>query len=190
MQDGNTTPIISLMAGTGDVTWGAGDISNTQLMGTSNVNSLVESLPAITVLAPLDSPALTGTPTAPTPGLGDNSTTVATTAYVISALASPFQLSTIGGNYTLGLSDGNTEIEFSATSTATVTISPHSTTPYPVGFSVNLRQMNTGQIVVAGGAGVTVRSPNGLKTRAQYSTISLIQSNTTDTWVVGGDSTP
>lgn len=38
-------------------------------------------------LAPLDSPALTGTPTAPTPTHGDNDTSVATTAFVQDALA-------------------------------------------------------------------------------------------------------
>jgi hypothetical protein len=37
--------------------------------------------------APLASPALTGTPTAPTPTNGDNSTKVATTAFVDTALA-------------------------------------------------------------------------------------------------------
>jgi len=34
------------------------------------------------LLAPLASPALTGTPTAPTPGAGDNTTKLATTAFV------------------------------------------------------------------------------------------------------------
>lgn len=38
------------------------------------------------LLAPLASPALTGTPTAPTPDVGDNSTKLATTAFVISQL--------------------------------------------------------------------------------------------------------
>ena len=38
----------------------------------------------VTVLAPLASPALTGTPTVPTPPAGDNSTRIATTAFVLS----------------------------------------------------------------------------------------------------------
>lgn len=37
--------------------------------------------------APLDSPALTGTPSAPTPAAGDNDTSIATTAFVQAALA-------------------------------------------------------------------------------------------------------
>jgi hypothetical protein len=43
-------------------------------------------------LAPLSNPAFTGTPTAPTPGTSDNTTKIATTAYVkanIAALAAP-----------------------------------------------------------------------------------------------------
>jgi hypothetical protein len=41
---------------------------------------------ALALKAPLASPALTGTPTAPTPSAGDNSTTIATTAYVDDAV--------------------------------------------------------------------------------------------------------
>lgn len=47
----------------------------------------------VTGAAPLASPALTGVPTAPTPGAGDNSTKIATTAFVEAALgaaAAPF----------------------------------------------------------------------------------------------------
>lgn len=41
--------------------------------------------------APLASPALTGTPTAPTPSSGDNSTKIATTAYVRGEVAKEIQ---------------------------------------------------------------------------------------------------
>ena len=43
---------------------------------------------ALLAYAPLASPALTGNPTAPTPALGDNDTSISTTAFVQSALAS------------------------------------------------------------------------------------------------------
>jgi hypothetical protein len=46
------------------------------------------SVAQVTGAAPLASPALTGTPTAPTPGNGDNSSKVATTAFVSTALTS------------------------------------------------------------------------------------------------------
>ena len=41
----------------------------------------------LTTYAPLNSPAFTGTPTAPTPAINDNSTEIATTAYVQNNLA-------------------------------------------------------------------------------------------------------
>jgi len=44
-----------------------------------------------TTKAPLASPALTGTPTAPTPSSGDNSTKIATTAYVRGEIAKEIQ---------------------------------------------------------------------------------------------------
>ena len=47
--------------------------------------------PTDTSRAPLDSPALTGNPTAPTPAMTDNDTSVATTAFVKSVVASAGQ---------------------------------------------------------------------------------------------------
>ena len=43
---------------------------------------------ALALKAPLESPALTGDPTAPTPIAGDNDTSIATTAYVQTELIS------------------------------------------------------------------------------------------------------
>lgn len=51
---------------------------------------------AVDLKAPLDSPALTGTPTAPTASASDNSTKIATTAYVDAAVAGGG-----GGDFTL-----------------------------------------------------------------------------------------
>jgi hypothetical protein len=54
----------------------------------ANVVTEVDLAAALALYAPLASPSLTGTPTAPTQAASDNSTHVATTAYVISAIAS------------------------------------------------------------------------------------------------------
>jgi hypothetical protein len=58
---------------------------NSSLMSPLRTMQLITAL----ALAPLASPALTGTPTGPTPAAGDNSTKLATTAFVKEALA-PF----------------------------------------------------------------------------------------------------
>ena len=55
----------------------------------------------ITGVAPLASPALTGTPTAPTAAAGANSTQVSTTAFVYNSINSPLTITTTGGSTTL-----------------------------------------------------------------------------------------
>ena len=54
---------------------------------TSTEDDYIKNKPDLTVYAPLASPALTGTPTAPTQTASDNSTKIATTAYVTGAIA-------------------------------------------------------------------------------------------------------
>lgn len=55
--------------------------------GTSGTLASVSDIPSVSGLAPLASPAFTGTPTAPTPSAGDDSTKVATTAFVQEAIS-------------------------------------------------------------------------------------------------------
>ncbi len=69
--------------GSGNVT-GPGSSTNGDVATFSGTNgkTIQDSGTAVSSLAPLASPALTGTPTAPTASAGDNSTKIATTAYV------------------------------------------------------------------------------------------------------------
>jgi hypothetical protein len=92
-----------------------------------------------------------------------------------------------GTPYILALGDANTEIEFTDSGAVAVTVPTNASVAFPVGTVVNLSQMNTGRVTVAGAGGVTVNSPNGLITRVQYSTVSLIKDGT-NTWVLSGDS--
>lgn len=69
----------------GTVVLAASDVgaaSTSALSSEASTRSAADAL-----LAPLASPALTGTPTAPTPSAADNSTKIATTAYADAALA-------------------------------------------------------------------------------------------------------
>ena len=63
----------------------------------SGTLALTSDIPSVAGLAPLASPAFTGTPTAPTPATGDNSTNIATTAFVQSALSS-ISVNPLAGN--------------------------------------------------------------------------------------------
>lgn len=54
----------------------------------SHTHTVSQITDIATTYAPLASPALTGNPTAPTPTAGDNDTSIATTAFVVSAIGS------------------------------------------------------------------------------------------------------
>lgn len=79
---GNTTTAKQYLSQTG--TGSASAAPAWAAIAEADVTNLVSDLAA---KAPLASPALTGTPTAPTPTSNDNSTKIATTAYVDSAIA-------------------------------------------------------------------------------------------------------
>jgi hypothetical protein len=56
-----------------------------------------------------------------------------------------------------------------------------------VGTIIEIFQYGLGQITIAGGGGVTLRSDGSkVKTAAQYATIGLRQ-RATDEWVLSGD---
>ena len=68
------------------------------------------------------------------------------------------------------------------------TIPANATVAFPVGTTLTIIQEGTGQITLVAAAGVTINTPSSLTTRAQYSTIALIQISA-NTWVAGGDLT-
>lgn len=80
-----TAPVTSVNNKTGAVVLDTTDIQDSSV-GASLASLLSFMNTAIQGKAPLASPAFTGTPTAPTPASGDNSTKVATTAFVQAAI--------------------------------------------------------------------------------------------------------
>lgn len=95
---------------------------------------------------------------------------------------------TQASSYTLVLADAGTAIESTSASAVNHTVPPNSSVAFPVGTVIELCQYGAGQITVVAGAGVTLRNPSSLTSRAQYSTISL-RKRGTDEWVVAGDVT-
>ena len=79
-------------------------------------------------------------------------------------------------------------VEISSTSATTLTVPLDSTVNYPVGTAIDILQTNTGQVTIAGAAGVTVNGTPGLKLRTQWSSVTLFK-RAADTWVVYGDLT-
>jgi hypothetical protein len=121
---------------------------------------------SLALKAPLASPTFTGTVTLPagTSMLHD---------YV-----------TYSTNHTLVAGNEGQTLQFSAA--GTLTVPTNASVAFPVGTMITIFQTGTGQVTVAGAAGVTVNGAVGLKTREQWSAI-VLHKRGTDTWLVTGD---
>ena len=87
--EGQLSYLMNEIAGTAVSTLPDGSVTDAKLSNDpAALKARVASLETGAGKAPLDSPALTGTPTAPTPAAGDSSTRLATTAFVASGLSS------------------------------------------------------------------------------------------------------
>jgi hypothetical protein len=92
-------------------------------------------------------------------------------------------------SYTLSaLTERDDLIEMASASPMTLTIPLNSAVAFPVGTSIDILQTSTGQVTIAGDAGVTVNATPGLKLRTTWSSATLFK-RATNTWVVFGDLT-
>lgn len=92
-----------------------------------------------------------------------------------------------GTTYTPVLADAGNVIELNNAAAITLTIPPNSSVAFPVGTVVELWQQGAGQVTVAAGAGVTLRSPGGkTKLAAQYAS-AVLRQRATDEWCLEGD---
>lgn len=96
----------------------------------------------------------------------------------------------VGTTYTFVLTDRDDLVTASNASAQTYTIPLNSSVAFPTGSLVNLIQIGSGQVTVQGAGGVTLNSTGATsstpKTRAQYSSITLVKAGT-DTWYAIGD---
>jgi hypothetical protein len=95
-----------------------------------------------------------------------------------------------GTSYTTVLADNGKLTTLTNASAIAVTIPPNSSVAYPVGAQINMAQLGAGQVTVSGGSGVTIVSTGATatapKARAQYSTLTAVQTST-DNWLIMGD---
>jgi hypothetical protein len=95
-----------------------------------------------------------------------------------------------GTTYTTVLADNGKLTTLTNAAAIAVTIPPNSSVAYPVGAQINMAQLGAGQVTVSGGSGVTVVSTGATaaspKARAQYSTLTAVQTST-DNWLIMGD---
>lgn len=94
-----------------------------------------------------------------------------------------------GTTYTTVLGDDGKLITLDNGSAVTLTIPPNGTVAYGIGTQINIMQLGAGQVTIAPGAGVTIRSAGSkLKTSAQYAVATCVKI-ATDTWVAVGNLT-
>lgn len=92
-----------------------------------------------------------------------------------------------GTTYTTVLADDGKLITLDNASAITLTIPPNGTIAYGIGTQLNLMQLGAGQVTIAPGAGVTIRSAGSkLKIAAQYGVATCVKVGT-DTWVAVGN---
>jgi hypothetical protein len=109
------------------------------------------------------------------------------TVQVTAGVPSVTTISQKTNSYTLSsLTERDTIVEISSTSATTLTIPLDSAVNYPVGTTLDILQTNTGQVTIAGDAGVTVNATPGLKLRTRWSSATLLK-RAANTWVVYGD---
>jgi hypothetical protein len=138
--------------------------------------------------APLASPALTGTPTAPSASAYADTNQLATTAQVYDTVTSVLENAQTGLAYTLALADAGKLLTLNNAAAITLTIPTNASVAFPLGTRIDLLQYGAGQVTV-GGAGVTIRSFGArLKLAGQYSGATLWK-RSADEWVLIGDIT-
>ncbi len=92
-------------------------------------------------------------------------------------------------SYTLSaLTERDSLIEVAKSTATTITIPTDATLNFPIGTSIDILQTSTGQVTIAGAAGVTVNATPGLKLRTTWSSATLFK-RAANTWVVYGDLT-
>ncbi len=93
----------------------------------------------------------------------------------------PVTINSYSSGWTLSATDIGAEGDYNSSSAGTVTIPPNSSVDAPVGSMAVFRQVGTGSLTVAAGAGVTVHG--SLTVMSQYGTLVAVQT-AANTWDV------
>lgn len=92
-----------------------------------------------------------------------------------------------GTTYTLVLTDAGKLVTLNNASSITLTIPANASVAFAIGDQINLLQLGAGQVTVAAGGGVTIRSEGSkLKLKDQYAIATCVKI-ATDEWVLVGN---
>jgi hypothetical protein len=171
--------------------------SNTLTVAQSAVTNLVSDLALkastsdVALKAPLASPTFTGTPTLPsgtiatTQVVTNDTTAIATTAFVRSAFGTPIYNAQTGTTYTFALTDVGDIVTASNANPQTYTIPPQASVTWLADTTLKVLNLGAGVVTFAAGAGVTVT--NTAQTLTQYQSARLVRT-ASDAWTVTPDS--
>lgn len=97
----------------------------------------------------------------------------------------PAPIHTVTANtYTLAVTDQQNGILCTNTTNIAVTIANNSTVALPLGAAIPMREGNTGIIVISGGTGVTILSPNGANTSGSAGDARVAEQIVINTWMI------
>ena len=105
---------------------------------------------------------------------------------VASAISSGTMVNAQTASYTAVLADANEVVSIDNAAANTFTVPANATVAFPIGATLTVIQLGTGQTTLTPAGVVVINSPSTLQTRVQYSTVSLIQV-ATDVWNAAGD---
>jgi hypothetical protein len=91
-------------------------------------------------------------------------------------------------SYTAVLADAGNLVTINNASANTFTVPANSSVAFAVGTTLSVAQTGAGQITLTPAGSVTLNTPSSLTTRAQWSTVSMVQI-AANVWLVGGDLT-
>ena len=118
-----------------------------------------------------------------TPDIGAaTGTSLATTGNIVYHIAT----TAAATSYTLVLTDDGKIVEVLTSSASIVTVPLNASVAFPTGTQIAIIQTGAGQVTITPASGVTINATPGLKTRAQWSAVTLIK-RATNTWVAIGD---
>ena len=173
------------------------NVSDTEIGYLDGVTSAIQT--QLNAKAPTADPTFTGTVSGVTKahvGLGnvDNTSdankpvSTATQTALDAKVNSLVTIDPETASYTLVLAKRDQMVEMNVGSANTLTVPTNSSVAFPVGTRIHVVQTGSGQTTITPASGVTVNGTPGLKTRAQWSAVTLVK-RASDTWVAFGDLT-
>ena len=118
--------------------------------------------------------------------VGDGVTAWNSLGYAISPAAYSLVNTQAGTSYTFALGDDLELTSFTSSSAITATVPTNASVPFTIGSRLDILQKGIGQVTIQPDAGVTINTPTTLRSRDQYSIISVIKVDANE-WVATGD---